>query len=329
MIGRFTFSLFQLLDQLQHLQNNAAGLVAHPLFLEATNYQQELISMTTKTSSTTTADGPFGSSAARQSSRVGVTPGTSDGAVWQEKLTVCEGTTTTGQPQVFVRSYYRNLETLEKAWDEPPSGASAILHATAAERQEFETQRTQLELTLQSIPDEDDIEEAANRNKAKKGFFGRFRKKNSEVDASKDVHLQKAIARSIREQKGDASALDDDVELAMALSMSVHDNNHEDSEQAMFERALARSQRERTNRNTEEDRALQEALERSKYEQLQESTYESPLESLAPVAAALPTNDLLRDYSSSSNMDPPLKFSEDEMDLKMPAKPQFDPYGKK
>lgn len=284
----------------------------------------------TKTSSTTTADGPFGSSAARQSSRVGVTPGTSDGAVWQEKLTVCEGTTKTGQPQVFVRSYYRNLETLEKAWDEPPSGASAILHATAAERQEFETQRTQLELTLQSIPDEDGIEEAANRKKPKKGLFGRFRKKNSEVDTSKDVHLQKAIARSIREQKGDASGMDDDVELAMALSMSVNDNNREesDSEQAMFERALARSQRDCTNRNTEEDRALQEALDRSKYEQLQESTYESPLESLAPVAAALPTNDLLRDYSSSSIMDPPLKFSEDEMDLKMPAKPKFDPYGK-
>lgn len=244
---------------------------------------------------------------------------------------MCEGTTPQGKPQILVKSYYRNLETLEKVWDEPPSGASAVLHATATERQDFEEQRTQLELTLQMIPDDEAAITAVA--KPKKGIFGRFRKKNSskEVDQSKDVHLQKAIARSIREQKGDASATTDDVELAMALSMSVQDDTV-DSEQAMFQRALARSQREHQSPTTnEEDRALQEALELSKYEQqaaIRPAVKSEPPKYRVP-AATLPTNDLLQDHSSSSTMEPPLKFSEDEMDLKMPAKPQFDPYAKK
>jgi hypothetical protein len=203
---------------------------------------------------TTAGAGDHG--AARQSTRVGVTAAVSDGAVWHEKLVVCEGTNTAGdQPVIMVRSYYRNPETMEKVWDEPPSGAAAIIHATPAERMTAEEQRTQLELTLQMIP-ADHLHDNHNDSHAttpfgttttsssttanatttkKKGLFGRFRKGGSSssnrrqhphdrVDISKDVNLQRAIAQSIQETRGGV----DDVELAMALSLSVADHhNHE------------------------------------------------------------------------------------------------------
>lgn len=360
--------------------------------------------MSTKTASNRTAPptatgfGGGGSTArARQSSRVAVSAALSDGAVWQEKLVVCEGAQG-DQPVIMVRSYYRNLVTAEKVWDEPPSGAAAVVHATPEERGVAEEQRTQLELTLQMIPADTELEPYNNHgrdnnndhhdphdaaamatsggmanNKKKKGFLGRFRKggsggtfssssrRHDRVDPAKDVNLQKAIAQSIRETRGGV----DDVELAMALSLSVadaknrdlsyNDNDSDDNgpddddtnvaialstaaapprfedleptEEELFQRALERSQREISakrppvtddDNEDEDDEDLRHVLERSKNEVVR-----------APPVASLPKNyGDYRDESSSYFDGPPLvpdHLSEDELELKMPAKPKGMP----
>ncbi|KAL3908448.1 MAG: hypothetical protein SGILL_008476 [Bacillariaceae sp.] len=48
-----------------------------------------------------------------------------DGSSWQEYLAVCEI-----QEKLQVRSYFENLTTGKRVWDEPPSGASHIIPAT-------------------------------------------------------------------------------------------------------------------------------------------------------------------------------------------------------
>jgi hypothetical protein len=357
---------------------------------------------------TTAGAGDHGAaSTARQSTRVGVTAAVSDGAVWHEKLVVCEGTNTAGnQPVIMVRSYYRNPETMEKVWDEPPSGAAAIIHATPEERMTAEEQRTQLELTLQMIPADHSLHDDYNNDSRatttlvgdatstkKKGLFGRFRKGGSSsnrrqhphdrVDISKDVNLQRAIAQSIQETRGGV----DDVELAMALSLSVADHkNHEldneddydddddddnddthvamalssstpprledlePTEDELFQRALERSQRETSTRNVsakdnhddeddeEYESSLRDALEQSKKQsKKQQSKKKAVVIRTVPLVASLPQN--YGDYAdeSSSCFDGPslvpANLSEDELELKMPAKPKalpkFDPYGKK
>ena len=134
----------------------------------------------------------------RRSQNVASDLAQSDGDLWQEKLAVCEGTTPAGEPKLLIRSFYRNKRTGDRVWDEPPSGASSVVHATSDMRKKAEMQKEELELTLDMIPPELDSATAIDAtNTAKGGFLGRFRKKTKskkEVETSKDLNLQRAIA---------------------------------------------------------------------------------------------------------------------------------------
>lgn len=198
-----------------------------------------------------------------------------DGEIWQEKLAVCEGTTPSGEPKLIIRSYYRNDRSGDRVWDEPPSGAGTVLHATSEMRKRAEMQKEELHLTLDMIPPEDEEADDTNNmmkgGQGKKGFLGRFRKKNKpkkEVETSKDLNLQRAIARSIADQvymptdepivlydedfddkRINLSVVDDDEDIALAKALSMSEAASAPvivdtvSEEEMFQRALEQSRK--------------------------------------------------------------------------------------
>lgn len=209
--------------------------------------------------------------APRRSQHVSSNLAQSDGDIWQEKFAVCEGATPEGDAKLLIRSFYRNTRTKDRVWDEPPSGAGTVLHATSQMRNRAETQKQELQLTLEMIPPDDEGNDDELKEKAikgKKGLFGRFRKKKAkkQVETAKDLNLQRAIARSMADQNhggsddpivyydGESSDVmetangeDDDLALAKALSMSEsasrHDNGNS-TEEEMFQRALEQSRME-------------------------------------------------------------------------------------
>jgi hypothetical protein len=212
--------------------------------------------------------------APRRSTHISSDMAQSDGEVWQEKLAVCEGVTPSGEPRLLIRSFYRNKRTGERFWDEPPSGAGSVLHATAEMRKKAEMQKEDLQLTLEMIPSEDgnkeDVSKKAKEDNRKVGFLGLFRKKSKskkEVEISKDLNLQRAIARSIADQvrgthdeplvhydgendeKFESPANDFDEELALAKALSISESavpatvSGSMTEEEMFQRALEQSQR--------------------------------------------------------------------------------------
>lgn len=155
-----------------------------------------------------------------------------DGDVWCERVTVCESATKEGMPKLMLRSYYRNRRTDERVWDEPPSGASRVKHATPEMRARGEEKLQELRLTLEMIPAEE--KQGTSKKKKKRGFFGLFQKRErGSVEDSKDLNLQKAIALSMSGQSesrqlgyDDESMLDeddDDIALAKALSLSANE----------------------------------------------------------------------------------------------------------
>lgn len=211
-----------------------------------------------------------------------VTP--SDGDVWHEKMAVCEGTTPTGEPKLIIRSFYRNKRSGERVWDEPPSGASSVVHATCEMRKKAELQKEELQLTLEMIPPEIESSMASattskDSKNEKSGFLGRFRSKKNikkEVETSKDLNLQRAIAMSLVDQSrghtdqpiihydGEDDGKyetyndvdDDEIALAKALSLSVNVTSSpverhldESTEEEMFQRALKQSQEDSNNFN--------------------------------------------------------------------------------
>lgn len=216
----------------------------------------------------------------RRSQNVASDLAQSDGDMWQEKLAVCEGTTPAGEPKLLIRSFYRNKRTGERVWDEPPSGAGSVVHATSEMRKKADMQKEELELTLDMIPPEtenamtDEMTDDTN-TKDKGSFLGRFRRKpkstrKKEVETSKDLNLQRAIARSLADQnqgitdepivlydgENDGNlenyynGEDEEIALAKALSISeaaAHNetNTSVDSltEEEMFQRALEQSQK--------------------------------------------------------------------------------------
>ena len=306
-------------------------------------------SSTTSTTAGTNLKDPPGSTTAdvlapRRSNRVSADLAQPDGDTWRERLAVCEGQ----GGRLVIRSYYKNSRTAGRVWDEPPSGASNIQHATADMRKHADKQLNELQFTLDMIPpeenmDDDDVDNDGdggdggdgNNKKGKKGgLFGRFRRKEKpkkKMDDSKDLNLQRAIARSMADQKGSPGsdepvvyydpdsptnmADDEALEMAKALSISESTNpsgghgggsSHLSSEEEMFQRALEESQRETS--GVASYMPDHEAL-----------LYQSPTETPMPHEAA---------YTASSMND-----SHPDFDQKMAAKPEatrpsdlFDPY---
>lgn len=210
----------------------------------------------------------------RRSQNVASDLAQSDGDLWQEKLAVCEGTTPAGEPKLLIRSFYRNKRTGDRVWDEPPSGAGSVVHATGEMRKKAEMQKEELELTLDMIPPEHDNATAidtTNVSKDKGRFLSRFRrqtKSKKEVETSKDLNLQRAIARSLADQNqglADEPIIhyncenddnlesyyngeDEEIALAKALSISEAASHYETNtssdtltEEEMFQRALEQS----------------------------------------------------------------------------------------
>lgn len=206
----------------------------------------------------------------RRSNRIPIDAAQADGDHWQERISVCEGATTNGEPKLILRSYFKSVKTGERTWDEPPSGASHILYATAADRQAAEDNMAELRLTLDMIPPDAAKSPGSDKKKDKKGFFGRLMHKKETtktVADSQDLNLQRAIARSMVDEKrkpssspnsgmillydpeasGNEMNLMSDEEtmaLAMALSMSDADEQGPVSEEELMQRAMEESRKE-------------------------------------------------------------------------------------
>lgn len=201
----------------------------------------------------------------RRSARVSTDLAVSDGDIWAERITVCETATSRGQPKLSIRSYYRNKRTQQRVWDEPPSGAGTVLHATPEMRQTAELKLQELQLTLEMIP-EDDIAHGNNpSDKTKKrGFLNLFRKKqNKEIAEAKDLNLQKAIAQSMADQYGGG-----DTDPAVYFDSDYFGNEDESYEMA---KALSLSEEAATAMNVDamtEDEMLRRALEESRLDAL-------------------------------------------------------------
>jgi hypothetical protein len=141
--------------------------------------------------------------APRKSSRVdeNAVELTPDGDTWQEKICVCEGAGGKDKkqaPTLVLKSYYRNNRTLQKVWDEPPTGASKVRFATQPDRRKAEAKLKELQQTLNMIPPESSPKSGAQGMGV---WLGRFRRNKdkpaAQVHESHDVNLQKAIARSM------------------------------------------------------------------------------------------------------------------------------------
>ena len=243
---------------------------------------------------------------ARQSQNVAVDLSASDGDTWLERIAVCESATLEGKPKLLLRSYYRNSRTNEKAWDEPPSGASQIKHATPEMRQKAELQMQELQLTLELIPDDTDAQSgsandgADKKNKKKGGLFARFRgnskkKEKAYLSESKDLNLQKAIARSMADQRGKVSS-DEPI-----VYYDPEGNGGEHDEALEMAKALSMSETPGAT-NMTEDEMLRQALEASRLE--------------ANAVAAAPKTPPVAQNS----------VPKEEQDRKMPARSDFDPY---
>ena len=105
-----------------------------------------------------------------------------DGDTWQEQLAVCEapGSTSSDNNKLMIRSYYQNERSGKRVWDEPPSGASHIRHATEDMRRMAQVQLDELHVvTGQDL--EDTTGASAEKKKKKRGFFGFGKKKNKYV----------------------------------------------------------------------------------------------------------------------------------------------------
>uniref|UniRef100_A0A7S2VBC6 Uncharacterized protein n=1 Tax=Entomoneis paludosa TaxID=265537 RepID=A0A7S2VBC6_9STRA len=157
----------------------------------------------------TTTSGMAGVYQARPSQRTVGMEINHDGVVWKERLAVVEGVTPEGNPQLHLRSYFRDATTHERVWDEPPSGASHVEFATPAMRNFAQEQMRELQFTLDLIPPDSTTTAPPGdtTSNKKKGFFRRpgvFKKKEKATlqDESKDLNLQRAIALSMADQQG-------------------------------------------------------------------------------------------------------------------------------
>ena len=207
-------------------------------------------------------EGVAGAYQARRSNKTGRNPVASDGAVWKERLAVCEGVTDEGHPKITVRSYYRNQVTQERVWDEPPSGASEVIFASSEQRKKADLQKQEMQLTLDQLPPDmvsshhssstttSSSDNINNNNKkktpnAKGGFFGRFGRKVKEPtqlqDDSKDLNLQRAIALSVAEANGKVSFSSDPVTLHDMGGASLRTAVVDDDDDVALAKALSMS----------------------------------------------------------------------------------------
>ena len=219
---------------------------------------------------------------ARQSRHVSSTKYSHDGDSWQETLAVCEVPSKDGtSAKMTIRSYYVNLRTSERVWDEPPSGASHILPATEEMRKMADVQLQEMQISFGNLvsPVTTDQKKRGLFRRSPKpetptgkiqykpgSFLSRVRKQSSppqkpKHDETLDPDVQRAIALSMIEgtstrpdkkerhassEPESAKLRDDEDALAMAMALSASEANTKYtplSEEEMFQRALEESKR--------------------------------------------------------------------------------------
>ncbi|GKZ01527.1 hypothetical protein MPSEU_001103300 [Mayamaea pseudoterrestris] len=283
----------------------------------------------------------------RQSNRVAAnqTP-LSDGDVWNECLSVCEGATPSGAPKLMVRSYFRNQRTQQKVWDEPPSGASSVKFASSDKRAKAQAKLNELQTTLDMIPPDSDENEqgwkqvqhtlpSSNKKETKGGFFRKLIKKKEkpiyQINESQDINLQRAIAQSMVDFHGHPSTsnVDDepivlfDTESSTPLRAGRGKSSRPAAEDDDLELAKALSMSHGGVNNLSEEEQLLMALEQSRIEA------EQGMEPTSVAAAARSTElEDLVDYSEFEAVGPAIapSFSDDDLDRKMPAVERVNPF---
>ena len=272
---------------------------------------------------------------ARRSNKTNNTKVMSDGAIWKERLAVCESVTDEGNPKLTIRSYYRNQVTQERVWDEPPSGASEVIFASSEQRKKADRQKQEMQLTLDEIPPDMMIHsqqsnasserskkhgQPHNNNNAsnnsnsstKGGIFGRLRKtkeRPSLQDDAKDLNLQRAIALSVAEANGKTPYATDPVILYDNEAMP-----RTEEEEVALAKALSMSQTQQRRPLTPErlqpaglteEELLQQALEASRLEP-------NRVPSFDPYAPGSPSTTSRSSRRASHNIEPPHKMESDE-----------------
>jgi len=230
---------------------------------------------------------------ARRSNRVDVDL-PSDGDSWKEQLVVCEGNAN----KLVIRAFYKNTRTGQRVWDEPPTGASDIVYASAEKRQDAEGQLRDLQTAMESVSP---TSSGASSSKGKKKtFFNAFRRKakedgsvetssNNNDDSKRGFFGRKKKVSTTNnlpsEKKKSDEVIDVDLQHALALSMEVGSgylNNtfttpkkETNSEEMQIAQALSMSEAEALRMSEaesklvggiSEDEMLQRALEASRLE---------------------------------------------------------------
>lgn len=279
---------------------------------------------------------------ARRSTRVDKKYSQSDGDSWQETLAVVE----IADNKLALRSFYTNLRTKARSWDEPPSGASRILSATEEMRRMAQMQLLEMQIATGHVPD---IGASETTPQPKKGFFRR--KKTS--DAASKTNSRKIVYKpsSFMAKTKKATphmrdeTLDPQMQKAIALSMKTAEDGYSEGEEEKKKTDEPVIRSEITYQDDEEAMAMVMALSLSEAESSRKPTSVPPSEeemlrraleasqnelvATAPPVASVPQEeDLLGIYDVSPTQNPesrklPPKSPPDEdwMNQKMPAKP--------
>lgn len=289
--------------------------------------------------------GVAGAYQARRSNKTTRTAVEADGAVWKERLAVCEGVTDQGHPKITIRSYYRNQVTQEKVWDEPPSGASEILFASSDQRKKADLQKQEMQLTLDQLPpdlvnnsqhstattantsssslDANGSKKKGagntNKNNNNKGLFGRFKRNHKEPtmlqDDSKDLNLQRAIALSVAEANGKVPFASDPVTLHdMEGGRMTKSSISNDDDDMALAKALSMSTEKLQPTGLTEDELLQQALEASCLDskRVPSPTTFDPYAPAEPLSASSASRSRSRRQQQQTNNDTPHKMESDE-----------------
>lgn len=113
-------------------------------------------------------------------------PTNADGDTWQETLAVCEMA-----DRLMIRSYFSNKRTRERQWDEPPSGASHVIHASESMRHMANAQLQEMEIAMGAVPDTDKKERSTPKKGG--GFGGFFRRTKVEETSVEKLAPEKRI----------------------------------------------------------------------------------------------------------------------------------------
>ncbi|CAB9496778.1 expressed unknown protein [Seminavis robusta] len=179
----------------------------------------------------------------RRSTRIKKETTDGDGDIWAEKLVVCESS----KSKLVIRSYFKNCRTGKRVWDEPPTGASRIQHASDSTRQHKEEELQNLQLAMNVNIHTNDTSSTwgdintTTTNKTSKGFFPTFRKKTNSKNGNDNNDKADGPAKGGgggifqfgSKKKNKENAVnepdlegDEDMQRAISLSMGLAVANH-------------------------------------------------------------------------------------------------------